>query len=387
MAVEGRGGLRTCGSRRVPADSWRTPGGCGISNGRLHRPQLRRPRDLLNARTWRGCWSRARSAACRAASTASSGTKRRRGRIFSFQAMYAGLAPHKALALYAVIAYLDSVAGVYYPIGGMHAVPLALANAAQKHGVEIHYDTEVTRVESARAGPSRDTLPHGRSFPCDVRWCSTRTPRAAHRMLPTGPPRRRLVYSPSCVVAPRRLDARLSSGRPSQRPLWTDLAPDLRRGDRTGRADERPVVARHQPDENRSDVAPAGSRRTTFWRPFPTCGPGPSTGAGIWPSDTPTNWSAYWRDAGYPGFARRSGRTCGRHACRLARRRDGGRHAVRRRAHADPDRTVPIAEPAPRAGDNVVFSRACGTTPASEYSMVLISGKLAAARVTGGSGR
>ena len=57
-------------------------------------------------------------------------------RIFSFQAMYAGLAPQDAMAIYAVIAYLDSVAGVYYPRGGMHAVPKALAGAAEKHGVD-----------------------------------------------------------------------------------------------------------------------------------------------------------------------------------------------------------------------------------------------------------
>ncbi|NBO33168.1 MAG: phytoene desaturase, partial [Actinobacteria bacterium] len=35
-------------------------------------------------------------------------------RIFSFQSMYAGLAPHEALSLYAVITYMDSVEGVYF---------------------------------------------------------------------------------------------------------------------------------------------------------------------------------------------------------------------------------------------------------------------------------
>ncbi len=50
-------------------------------------------------------------------------------RIFSFQAMYAGLAPHDALAIYAVIAYLDSVAGVFFPRGGIHAVSRGLAGA------------------------------------------------------------------------------------------------------------------------------------------------------------------------------------------------------------------------------------------------------------------
>ena len=41
-------------------------------------------------------------------------------RIFSFQSMYAGLAPYQALALYAVITYMDTVEGVFAPEGGMH---------------------------------------------------------------------------------------------------------------------------------------------------------------------------------------------------------------------------------------------------------------------------
>ncbi len=56
-------------------------------------------------------------------------------RIFSFQSLYAGVAPQRALALYAVISYLDTVAGVHCPRGGMHAIPQALAAAASKHGV------------------------------------------------------------------------------------------------------------------------------------------------------------------------------------------------------------------------------------------------------------
>ncbi len=48
-------------------------------------------------------------------------------RVYSFQAMYAGVSPYEALAIYAVISYMDSVAGVYVPAGGMHAVPAALA--------------------------------------------------------------------------------------------------------------------------------------------------------------------------------------------------------------------------------------------------------------------
>jgi phytoene desaturase len=68
-------------------------------------------------------------------------------KVYSFQAMYAGVSPQQALAIYAVIAYMDSVNGVFFPKGGMHAVPRALAAAAQKHGVEFKYDTTVSKIE------------------------------------------------------------------------------------------------------------------------------------------------------------------------------------------------------------------------------------------------
>ncbi|MEU2149473.1 phytoene desaturase family protein, partial [Streptomyces globisporus] len=51
-------------------------------------------------------------------------------RVFSFQALYAGVAPERALAAYAVIAYMDTVAGVYFPRGGMHALPRGMAESA-----------------------------------------------------------------------------------------------------------------------------------------------------------------------------------------------------------------------------------------------------------------
>ncbi|HEY2042271.1 MAG TPA: phytoene desaturase family protein, partial [Jatrophihabitans sp.] len=74
-------------------------------------------------------------------------TDDRLSRLFTFQAMYAGLAPAKARALYGVIPYLDSVAGVWFPRGGMYRVAEALAGAAAKHGARFRYRTPVRRVE------------------------------------------------------------------------------------------------------------------------------------------------------------------------------------------------------------------------------------------------
>ena len=53
-------------------------------------------------------------------------------RIFSFQALYAGVPPDRALAAYGVIAYMDTVGGVFFPRGGMRQVGQALADAADR---------------------------------------------------------------------------------------------------------------------------------------------------------------------------------------------------------------------------------------------------------------
>jgi phytoene desaturase len=124
-------------------------------------------------------------------------------RVLSFQSMYAGLSPYDALAIYAVIAYMDSVAGVFFPKGGMHAVPRALAGAADKHGVVLRYGTGVRRVlvEHGRAvGVETDD---GERLPADVVVLNPDLPVAYRDLLPPeATPRRvkRLAYSPSCFL-------------------------------------------------------------------------------------------------------------------------------------------------------------------------------------------
>ncbi|MFB8280423.1 phytoene desaturase family protein [Nocardia colli] len=65
-------------------------------------------------------------------------------RVFTFQSLYAGVAPDRALAAYAVIAHMDTMSGVYFPQGGMRAVPDALAAAAVAAGVQFRYQSTVT---------------------------------------------------------------------------------------------------------------------------------------------------------------------------------------------------------------------------------------------------
>jgi phytoene desaturase len=124
-------------------------------------------------------------------------------RLFSFQAMYAGLAPQQALALYAVITYMDCVAGVYFPDGGMHAVPRAMAAAATAHGVTMRYNTTVTRVEIVGGRAQAVITADGERIPADVVVVNADLPTAYRELIPPGyAPRRlrRLHYSPAAVV-------------------------------------------------------------------------------------------------------------------------------------------------------------------------------------------
>jgi phytoene desaturase len=122
-------------------------------------------------------------------------------KVYSFQAMYAGVSPQQALAIYAVIAYMDSVNGVFFPKGGMHAVPRALAGAAAKHGVEFKYNTTVTSIEHSNGRATAVITDTQERIECDVVVLNPDLPVAWRELLGRTPPSvKRLTYSPSCVT-------------------------------------------------------------------------------------------------------------------------------------------------------------------------------------------
>jgi phytoene desaturase len=122
-------------------------------------------------------------------------------KVYSFQAMYAGVSPQQALAIYAVIAYMDSVNGVFFPKGGMHAVPVALAAAAQKHGVEIKYSTTVTKIDFENGRAKAVMTDKGERITCDAVVLNPDLPVAWRDLLGQTPRSvKRLRYSPSCAT-------------------------------------------------------------------------------------------------------------------------------------------------------------------------------------------
>jgi phytoene desaturase len=133
-------------------------------------------------------------------------TDERLHKMFSFQALYAGLAPKQALGAYAVITYMDSVLGVTFPKGGMHAVARGLEAAARDGGVAFRYNTSVGRIVRAQGthGAVRGVkLTDGEFVPADVVLVNADLPVAYRELLPEleGPRvARRGHYSPSCAL-------------------------------------------------------------------------------------------------------------------------------------------------------------------------------------------
>lgn len=141
-----------------------------------------------------------------AAKVSSFFSDRRLQQLFSFQSMYAGLAPYEALAVYCVITYMDSIGGVFFPRGGMHAVATALAAAAAGGGAEIRYGEAARQITLDAGDSGRATgvrLAGGEFVAADAVVCNLDLPVAYRDLLPgVTPPRRarRGRYSPSAVV-------------------------------------------------------------------------------------------------------------------------------------------------------------------------------------------
>lgn len=64
----------------------------------------------------------------------------------SFQTMYLGVSPYEAPAVFSLLPYTELAVGIWYPIGGMGAIPRALEKVCHELGVATHYRAPVRRV-------------------------------------------------------------------------------------------------------------------------------------------------------------------------------------------------------------------------------------------------
>ncbi|GHC51189.1 phytoene desaturase [Streptomyces flavofungini] len=305
-------------------------------------------------------------------------------RIFSFQALYVGVPPARALAAYAVIAYMDTVAGVYFPRGGMHALPRAMAEAAARAGADIRYGHDVQRLE--RTGSRITAVVTTRErIACDAVVLTPDLP-VAYELLGRAPRRPKpLRHSPSAVLLHLGSDRtwpRLAHHTISFGAAWKSTFHELTR---TGNLMSDPSLLITRPTATDPDLAPAGRHLHHVLAPCPNTDIGPGaqdwaalapryrdsllaelerrglTGIGAAVEEeclvTPADWTAQGHAAGSPFSAA---------------------HTFAQTGPFRPRNLV-------RGTDNAVLA-GCGTTPGVGVPTVLVSGKLAAARITGPRG-
>ncbi|MEU6041474.1 phytoene desaturase family protein [Actinomadura sp. NPDC047616] len=301
-------------------------------------------------------------------------------RAFTFQALYAGVPPHRALAAYAVIAYMDTVAGVYFPRGGMHALARAMADAAADAGGEFHWGSEVTALDRRGDRVTAVRTRAGGRIRCDAVVLTVELP-AAYRLLGREP--RRLVplrHSPSAVVLhavtartwPRLGHHTIFFGR-----AWKRTFHEITR---TGQVMSDPSLLVTRPTASDPALAPEGRQLLYILAPCPNTAIGPSA----------RDWHALgprYRDGLVAELERRGlhGLDASIESERLVTPADWT--ALGHAAGTPFSVAHTFAQTGPfrprnlvRGVGNAVLA-GCGTTPGVGVPTVLISGKLAAARL------
>jgi phytoene desaturase len=298
-------------------------------------------------------------------------------KIYSFQAMYAGLSPYKALAIYAVIAYMDSVAGVFFPAGGMSAVPAAMAAAAEKHGVEFRYGTDVDRVEQQGGRAVAVITSDGQRVPCDAVVLTPDLAVAHQRLLGRTPPSvKRLSYSPSCylmLAGSRATFDGIAHHNINFGTAWREVFDELT----GGRLMSDPAFLVTSPTLTDHRLAPAN--RHIYYVLFPT----PNLDSGLdWKRLAPVyreHVLSTLEDRGFSGFE--SGIEV-EDVTTPQDWSDAGMQAGTPFAAAHSFFQTGPFRPGNLTGENIVFAGS-GTRPGVGVPMVLISGRLAAERITG----
>jgi len=310
-------------------------------------------------------------------------TDARLRRVFTFQSLYAGVAPHQALAVYAVIAYMDTISGVLFPRGGMRALPDALAAAAADAGVRFNYGTTVTRLERAGGRVAAVHTDQGQRIVCDAVVLTSELTQT-YALLGREPRRvGTLRPAPSAVVAHIGSPIRSSTNRALAHhnivfgAAWDETFTDIIRD---GRLMRDPSLLVTRPTASDPSLAPAGHDLFYVLAPAPnlTRGvvdwskigdayadqlvdvvaarlvPGLRTGAKVLHVVNPADWARQGMVAGTP-FA-------------LA-------HTFAQTGPFRPANTV-------RGIDNAVLAGS-STVPGVGVPTALISGRLAADRITG----
>ncbi len=127
---------------------------------------------------------------------------------FSYQTMYLGMSPYLAPAIYGLLPYTELNDGVFYPMGGLSAIPKALERLCLKMGVEFRYQTSVQRLHTHNEKVREIKLDSGDNVEADIVLANADLPWVYDNLIPeaTLPRRDSLKFTTSGLMLYLGLD-------------------------------------------------------------------------------------------------------------------------------------------------------------------------------------
>ncbi len=275
---------------------------------------------------------------------------------------------------------MDTVAGVYFPRGGVGAVAQAMADAATDAGASVRTGTGAAWLERTGDRVTAVRTTHGERIPCDAIVLTPDLP-VSYRLLGLSPRRPlRPRWSPSAVVLHAGVDRtwpELGHHTVFFGAAWDRTFDEILR---RGRLMSDPSLLVTRPTATDPSLAPAGREVLSVLAPCPNL----ATAAIDWNRVGPAYRAELGQvlaDRGLTGFD---------DAVTVERLVTPADWAAQGLAAGTP---VSLAHTFPQTGpfrprnlvrgaENAVLA-GCGTTPGVGIPPVVISGRLAARRVTG----
>lgn len=113
---------------------------------------------------------------------------------FTFHAMFLGLSPLNALAMYSLITYADLALGMWYPLGGIYRIVEDMVCLAQDRGITIRTSTPVKQICVDRGRIRGVLLESGEQISADLVVSNADLPYTYSKLLP---------YSETAAVSKR----------------------------------------------------------------------------------------------------------------------------------------------------------------------------------------
>ncbi len=101
----------------------------------------------------------------------------------TFQTMYLGISPFQSPAVYGLLPFTELAGGIWFPKGGMYALPLALERLCRDLGVTLHYRRGVARVKAQGGRATGLLMDDGSEVAADAVLCNADLPWAYEHLI------------------------------------------------------------------------------------------------------------------------------------------------------------------------------------------------------------